>query len=101
MLERNTPLYKKINLTELPVNQKIDWFNNIQKKGVVIITATEFDMNSLSAGSGDYKDVGCHAVTLIEAIDLGLVVSSWGKKYIIPWEDLDKVDNYQVLATEQ
>lgn len=75
-------------------NSIVEALNNDKNVGLSIFNAdhlNNFTMHSLVNGVNDVSTSGWdsgHAMFVTGANDQGIIVSSWGKKYLIDWENL-------------
>lgn len=96
--EQGKPLYQTTNYYELSQEEKIAFFKEQMEKGFVDITAIDFQMIQLDGKPlYDTSNVGCHALSLIDIAEDGLIVSSWGLRYLLPWSELDKIREINVM----
>ncbi len=127
MLADGTPVYYKKKFTDLTIKEKEKWLSEQLEKGEVILGIGDFHMieyDKLTYKEGTVtvpkglslenveisgyslkgygkKTIGAHSVTLVETIDVGLVVSSWGQKYVIPWSEVEKIGTINIFSIEQ
>ena len=66
-----------------------NFFEEQLKRGILIISLADFDLYyPHSLLEPKHVDVELHAMSVIEVTELGIIVSSWGQRYLIKYEDL-------------
>ena len=65
----------------------------LEHNNSIIVSAKDFDLHSID-GNLSASDVGPHAMSVVGVTDNGIIVSSWGKQYLIKTEELENI--YQV-----
>ena len=60
----------------------------------------DMDTGKTYSSTFDWKEGNAHIVKVTGMTDTGFIVSTWGKRCLVPFEDLEKSKGFDVYATE-
>lgn len=100
--------YKKLNINQMQyVKSRV--MKNLKNEGEVslYIAKGNSKIRFIDTNTGktftstfDWKEGGAHAVKVTEMTDTGFIVSTWGKRCLVPFEDLQNSGAFATYVTE-